>query len=253
MKRLFIALALGIAVGFSFLRWTAQHAFPTEDEIKNKIHAHMTREEVVQALGDPNGEHRVDARTMEARYLPALALLDKMEPGYIGFVVTFEDGVVRDWRVLTGEPSYAPNAGARAFKWWLILWPSLFVALLIIGRIRAIPVAINERADMLQAFTAMKIPPRLPADFAFITHDTSLRELLQRVGPCSRELNFAVRPDEVSNYPLIETKSGAQAIRTLVYDLPDSDSLMVMPEYPFEETSVIRAVYRWRGGAGAAD
>jgi len=253
VKRLFFALVVGVAVGFLFLRWSAHHAFPTEDEVKNKIHAGMTREDVVRALGDPNSEHRVDSRTMEASYLPTLALLDKFEPGYIGFVINFQDGLVRDWRVLTGEPSYSPGAGAGFFKWWLILWPSLFVVLLIIRWIRGVPTVLNQRSEMLDAFTRMKIPPRLPADFAFISHDTSVCELVQRVGPCSREINFAVSPDEVSNYPLIETKNGGSAIRTLVYDLPDSDSLIVLPEYPFQDTSVIRAVYRWPGGAGAAD
>ena len=130
MKRLFIALALGIGVGLFALHWTAEHRFPTEDEIGNKIHAGMTREEVVRAIGDPNSEHRVDARTIEARYLPALALLDRFEPGYIGFVISFEDGAVRDWRILNGQPSYAPNAGANFFKWWLIIWPILFINLI---------------------------------------------------------------------------------------------------------------------------
>ena len=256
MKGLFIALAIGIAVGFFFIHWTQHHAFPTEDEIKNKIHTGMTREEVVQALGDPASEHRIDARTMAATYVPALALLDKFEPGYIGFVINFEDGVVHDWRVLTGEPSYDPSAAAqRPFKWWLIIWPGLFVVLLIVRWIRGIfigvPIVLNQRAEMLQSFMGMKIAASLPADLAFMTRNTTLAEVIQRAGPCSREINFGVNADEVGNYPLIQTKNGTTALRTLVYDLPNSDSVIVMPEYPFTGESRIRAVYRWPGGAGA--
>ena len=187
-------------------------------------------------------------------YLPAFALLDKLEPGYVGFVVNFDDGVVRDWRSLTGAPSYEPIVvGQRLFKWWLIIWPSLFVIILIVRWFLGVPIVLNQRAQMLAAFTGMNIPSRLPADFAFITHETNLREVRERAGACTRELDFAVSPDEVSNYPLLQMKNGTSAIRTLVYDLPDSDSLIILPEYPFEDASMIRAVYRWPGGAGAAD
>ncbi len=234
------------------MRWTAGHAFPTENEIKNKIHPGMTRQEVVRSLGDPASEHRVDARTITATYIPALALLEKMEPGYIGFVVNFDNGVVRDWRILTGEPSYEPvTAGQRLFKWWLIIWPSLFVIILIVRWCLGVPAVFNQRAQMLAAFTGMKIARRLPVDFAFITHETNLHEVFKRTGAWTREINFVVGSDEVSNYPLMQTKNGAPAIRTLVYDLPNSDSLIVMPEYPFEDASLIRAVYLWPGGAGA--
>ena len=254
MTRLFVALAVGIAAGFFFMHWSAQHAFPTEEEIKNKIHPGMTRDEVVRALGDPASEHRIDARNITATYLPALALRDKFEPGYIGFVVNFEDGAVRDWRILSGEPSYVPTAAAqRPFKWWLITWPTLFIVLLLVRWVRGVPVVLNQRAEMLRAFMGMKIAAHLPADLAFITHDTALAEVVQRAGPPTREINFVVNAEEVSNYPLLQAKNGASAIRTVVYDLPNSDSLIVMPEYPFQDVSLIRAVYCWRGGAGAAD
>ena len=251
MKGLFISLAIGVGVGVLFMVSSARHQFPTEDDIKNRIHPGMTREEVVRVLGDPAYEVEDDVKTTTATYRPAVAQLDQPHPGYIGFAVNFENGAVRDWRILIGEPSYDPAVAVRPFKWWLIIWPTLFIALLLIRWIRGVPLVLNQRAEMLRAFMGMNIAACLPADLAFIKRDTTLAEVIQRAGPCTREINFVVSPDEVANYPLIQTKNGTSAIRTLLYDLPNSDSLIVMPEYPFEDASLIRAVYCWRGGAGA--
>jgi hypothetical protein len=129
---------------------------------------------------------------------------------------------------------------------WLIAWPLVFVIGFVIVFVRGIPVIMTQRARMLRAFVKMDIPSTLPPDFTFITHDTTMREIFERAGACTREIEFPVRREELHNYPLIRTKKGAPGIRTLEYELPYG-SLIVMPEYPFESESPTRAVYRWQG------
>ena len=215
----------------------------------------MTREEVVRVLGDPVNEHRVDDRTMETTYLPALALLDKFEPGYIGFVINFDNGVVRDWRPLTGQPSYDPEAVGppREFKWLMIGLAAVFVLLAFLGLLGRFATTVTERERMLLAFTKMEIPLDLPADFKFITRQTTLGEVSDRVGPWSRAVDLPVSEDEVGRYPLITTKHGKTALRIFEYDLPYSGRLVVVPEYPFDESSRVRAVYHWSDSFNPAE
>ena len=72
----------------------------------------------------------------------------------------------------------------------------------------------------MRAYVGMRIPATLPLDFAFIGHETTVQEVLERAGPSTREIEFYVTPEEVIHYPLVETKSGHSAIRILEYELP---------------------------------
>lgn len=223
------------------------HTFPTEKEIKDKIHAGMTREEVIRVLGQPSNEHVIDARMRTATYVPVIALLDKPERGYIGFVVNYENDVVRDWRILIGDPSYDPGAAGppSEFKWWAVFYGAVFFLLMLLRRFVRFATHVTERKRMLRSFAKMEIPSRLPADFAFVTRQTKFGEVMDRAGPPTRVIEFPVSDDEVYGYPGIKTASGQSAIRVFQYDLPYSGSLLILPEYPFDRDSLIRAVYHW--------
>ena len=243
----------GTAIFISFLLITCSHCwgfrnFPTESEVHANLRPGMTVDQVLALFGEPFSGRPEMCTSCRFRYLAPTGLRTVQRKGYQGFEVQFDEGRVRTWRAFYGFPSYDATAlePPRAFKWWLIGWPLTFIVGFIVAFFRGIPLALTQRARMLRAFVGMKIPPKLPPDFAFITHDTTFHEIIQRSGPCTRELEFAVRSEELHDYPLIRTKKGAPGIRTFVYELPYS-SLIVMPEYPFETESRTRAVYRWQG------
>jgi len=119
----------------------------------------------------------------------------------------------------------------------------MFVVAVLVGLFAGAKFFFGERRRVLRAFLGMKLSSDVPPDFAFITHDTTVDEVLERAGPCSRWVNFPVSDSEVQNYPLIETNTGGFAIRMMEYDLPYLGMVIVLPEYPFDGNSLIRAVY----------
>ena len=62
----------------------------------------------------------------------------------------------------------------------------------------------------------------LPNQFRFISHKTTLRQVIDRLGPYTR-----VRG------------SGVQAFE---YDLPDGSAVLIFPEHPFQPSNKIRDV-----------
>ena len=225
-------LASGISCG--------RNPFPTEEEVRQQLRPGMTKQQVIDAFGHPGG-----STESSATYYAGVGLLQREEPGYAGFVVHFRDGVVRDWETITNNPSYDPATlgPPLAFKLWLLSWPAMFVVAFLVGLFGAAKFLFAERRRLLRAFLGMKLSPNLPPDFAFITHDTTVGEVLERAGPCSRWVNFPTSASEVQNYPLIQTNTGRFAIRMLEYDLPYLGVVIVLPEYPFDDKSLIRAVY----------
>jgi hypothetical protein len=170
----------------------AFRGFPTEAKVNANLRSDMTTDQVVALFGKPFNGRPDRCINCHFLYLVPSGMRTADREGYQGFEVQFDEGKVRNWRIFTGRPSYDPVAVGppRAFKWWLISWPLMFIVAFIIAFVRGIPLAMNQRARMLRAFVGMKIPPKLPPEFAFITHDTTLREILERVGPCTGEVEF---------------------------------------------------------------
>jgi hypothetical protein len=166
----------------------AFRGFPTEAEVKANLRRDMTVDQVVALFGEPFNGRPEKCINCRLRYLVLSGMRTAEREGYQGFEVQFDEGKVRNWRVFTGRPSYDPSAlgRPRAFKWWLISWPMMFI----VAFIRGMPLAVNQRARMLSAFVAMKIPSKLPPKFGFITHDTTLREILEGVGLVRERLNL---------------------------------------------------------------
>jgi hypothetical protein len=221
-------------------------AFPTEDDVKSKLRPGMTVEEVVTVLGEPSNGRVPDCQKCSLQYIAPINRLDVPKEGYIGVVVHFDDGKVHDWRIYTGNPSYNPSLKMPSvFKWelWLI-GGLLAIALAIRFLLRIMPAGFMVYNDALAAYAARDIPlRRLPSEFRFITHDTTLQEVIAKVGPYSREVKLPVDPSSVGGYGFIETPQGGAAILTFEYDLPYSAAVIIMPEYPFEPSNRIRAVF----------
>jgi hypothetical protein len=101
--------------------------FPTEAEVRQKLHPGMTPEEVRAAFGYPLGRKAFSAQEETFTYFASANLRRRKEQGYAGFVVQFRDGRVRGWWPLTENPSYDPAALAPSagFKWLLLAVPVL--------------------------------------------------------------------------------------------------------------------------------
>jgi hypothetical protein len=131
------------------------------------------------------------------------------------------------------------------FKWYMLI----FIGLLLLGAIgglliRVIPVGIAEYGDVLKAFAEREISTsQLPSEFHFITHETTLQQVIDRLGPCSRVVRLPIDPKSGLGYGFVPTKLGGAAIIAFEYHLPYHAAAIVMPEYPFEPQNRIRAAF----------
>ena len=206
----------------------------------------MTAEQVVALFGEPGNGRPAKCINCTFSYIAPIGSLNIPKEGYIGFEVNFSGGKVHDWRIFTANPSYNPSLEMPlVFKWefWIL---GILIILGIIGGLilRIIPVGLVKYDDVVAAFAAREISTqRLPSEFHFITHDTTLQEVIDRLGPCSRKVRLPVDPESGLGYAFAPTKSGGAAILTFEYHLPYHAAAIVMPEYPFEPQNRIRAVF----------
>ena len=229
---------------FVFLSVVESRAFPTEPQVKSGLHSGMTPKEVAALFGPPNSGVAETCVDCTFRYVAPIGLRNVEREGYIGFVVDFRDGKATEWRIMTGEPSYAPPQMPWQFKTWLWFFVGSFVIGIVLKfLIRKTPVAWSFSKDVVNAFEAREIQAQqCPSEFRFITHDTTLQEVIDKVGMPTRRVKVAINPDAGLGYAL--ASSGLPAlILTFEYDLPYMSAVIVMPEFPFEPENRIRAVY----------
>jgi len=220
--------------------------FPTEQELQANLRRDMTPAQVVGLFGEPSGGRPENCVTCEIRYLAPIGMLTVEQEGYTGFEVQFRDGKVAGWRVFRGYPSYNPSMPMPAvFKWeFRLLGILVIVGIASALLLRIIPIGIQKYDDVLRAFARREISTgQLPAEFRFITHQTTLEEVFARIGPCSREAWLPVQVEEGWGSRFAMTKSGKAAFLTFEYHLPYHAAVIVMPEYPFTPDNRIRAVY----------
>jgi hypothetical protein len=229
-----------------FLGAASSIAFPTEEDVK-ALHQGMTPDEVVSRFGEPTNGRANPCIDCGFSYIPPAGSLNVEKEGYAGVRVEFALGKLRAWHIFRNNPSYDPdfNKMTAAFRWWLWIMGGMIV-LGVISRliIWLVPVAIAEYPTALEAFAARSIPSRqLPAEFRFITHETTLQEVIDRVGLYSRAAKLPVDPESGLGYAFASADSGASVILTFEYHLPYHAAIVIMPEYPFEPMSRIRAVF----------
>jgi hypothetical protein len=131
------------------------------------------------------------------------------------------------------------------FKWYIIVLIVLFF-LGLIGKLllRATPIAWQVSDEVVKAFEGREIQTRdLPSEFRFITHETTLQEVLDKFGKPSRAVKVAIDANAGLGYALVSSGTGPALISTLEYHLPYHAAVIVMPEFPFEPPNRIRAVY----------
>jgi hypothetical protein len=223
----------------------AVHAFPSEEQVKSKLRPGLTPDQVVALFGEPSNGRPMPCEDCNITYLALFGSLTVEKEGYIGVQIRFAGGKVRDWRILTGNPSYAEPkmpADVRRLLWF---FPIMFgIGLLFKWLIRITPVAAVVSAEVAQAFENREIrKEQLPAEFRFITHDTTLEEVLEKLGKPSRIVKVPISPDHGLGYALVSSNTSPAAIVTFEYDLPYHAAVIVMPEFPFEKANRIRSVF----------
>lgn len=229
-----------------FLGWlTRTDAFPSEEQLKSRLRVGLTADEVIAIFGEPSGGHVVPCVQCTFTYLPPVASLTVEKEGYSGVRIRFSGGRVRDWTIYTSNPSYAEPKTPAIFRYWLWFFGISF-ALGIVSKllIRITPVAAVISTEVAQAFENREIPTeRLPPEFRFITHDITLQKVIDKAGKPSRVVRVPISAESGLGYALVSSNTGNATIVTYEYDLPYHAAVIVMPEFPFEMQSRIRAVY----------
>ncbi len=107
----------------------------------------------------------------------------------------------------------------------------------------------DENRRLLRAFLQMEIPTaRLPVEFRFINHETTLADVARRLEIPSRQRTILLNAGDAAGYPFPETESGLLEMRVMEYELPYGSAVILMPEMPFATDSLIRPVYYRRMG-----
>ena|GEM_PF-3378549 len=221
------------------------YAFPREDDVKSRLRPGLTADQVVALFGEPNNHRAGPCLDCTFTYLAPLGNLTVAKEGYVGVRIWFQDGKVRAWHIYTGNPSYAEPTmppGVRRFLWFFgIMFVLGLISKLLI---RTTPVAHVVAEELAQTFEKRELQlDHLPTEFRFITHETTLQEVIDKAGDPSRVVKVPINPERGLGYALVSSGSGAATIVTYEYNLPYHAAVIVMPEFPFEPESRIRAVF----------
>jgi hypothetical protein len=221
------------------------NAFPTEREMTAKLRRGMTTHEVVSAFGQPRTGIPTLPGLSHMRYLPPLAELTANKEGYIGFEIELMDGRVTSWRTLRGNPSYAPMTAppeVMILPWLLkigLVGASVYGAILAFKRRR------SEDRSIIEAYKDRLIPTReLPIEFRFITHETTVKQVIEKAGPYLRRRKLPIDPRiATTGYIYTDDSPGRPAIALFGWEMPFDGAVILMPEYPFTGDSPIRAAF----------
>ena len=234
-----------VVVVFLFAWCSSALAFPSEEEVRSNLRAGLTAEEVVRMFGEPTNGRMRPCLECTLTYIPPLGSLTAETHGYTGVKIRFANGRVSDWHVLSGNPSYAEPQAPRFF-WPYLKFLGLVVLLGSVTKllIRFTPVTAVVADEVTSAFRKREITiEKAPPEFRFITHQTTLEEVIAKAGKPSRVVRVPIAAESESGNPLASTKTPRAVIVTYEYALPYHAAVIVMPEYPFEMQNRIRAVF----------
>lgn len=124
-----------------------------------------------------------------------------------------------------------------------MIWLVMFVVFSVLAGIRAKRWTKEENNSVFDAYAGKNLQNMNLPEFRFITHETTVQEVIAKLGEPSRRRKLSL--DSVVE------KQGAyhlngMSIPVLEYDLPYRAAVMVMPEYPGNPNDKIRAVF-YRG------
>lgn len=205
----------------------------------------MTYEELVAVVGEPKSVRTQPDDSIRIMYFAPIGARTVENEGYIGFEVHLVDRKVTDWRVMRDNPSYEPGLHVREhLRWPLWFWGALFFGGVLYATARSTQRAADEQTAILEAFRSRSIPTsKLPIEFRFISHDTTLSEVVERAGPVSRRTRILLSPESLPGYTLPETEDGQPFLPALEYDLPYASAVLVIGQAPFTDEERVHAVY----------
>lgn len=208
-------------------------AFPTEEEVRSKLHKGMTAEQVLATFGEPPGHAWVDVQLGgKVHYIAPVRARTRPGAGYAGFTVYFNAGKVWDWEVIILNPAYEHRFLPEGRNSWQVrLVAFLIVAGGLFAVIRAVRTARRRRKELLDAYAAREIASDLPPDLRFITGETTLQTVFDELGPSSHTHRLR-----------LNGAAGEGAIVAYEYDLPSNGAVTIIPEPPAQPESRIRAV-----------
>jgi hypothetical protein len=98
-------------------------SFPTEEEVRARLHRGMTAEQVFAEFGRPEGHQFIKFEIGgKLHYIAPPATRTVPEEGYAGFSVLFVKDQVWDWEVIRLKPSYEPRLlASRQDRWGIAL------------------------------------------------------------------------------------------------------------------------------------
>jgi len=146
---------------------------------------------------------------------------------------------------VASDPSNSPFFDLESI-WWVIL-----VVLSVLVGIRARRWTKEENSSVFDAYAGKDLQNMNLPEFRFITHETTVQEVIAKLGEPSRRrklsLDSVVEKQTAGAYHF-----NGMSIPVLEYDLPYRAAVMVMPEYPGKPNDKIRAVF-YRGAQADED
>jgi hypothetical protein len=132
-----------------------------------------------------------------------------------------------------------------------MIWLVISIVFSVLAGVRAKRWTKEEKNSVFDAYAGKNLQNMNLPEFRFITHETTVQEVIAKLGLPSRRrklsLDSVVEKQTVGAYHL-----NGMSISVLEYDLPYRAVVMVMPEYPGNPNDKIRAVF-YRGAQADED
>ena len=220
----------------------ASTGFPSEEQLKTELRQGMTPSEAIRKFGQPGSRIELNDQSFLCRFRAPLGYLTEEHEGYVGFELHFVEGTLHDWRSLRGNPSVAPLRPPPILRWYGRIFLLFGVGAALFLAFRRKQYAADEDQALLQTYVARRILTRRLPEFSFISHETTMQEVVDKMGPPSRTKNLSL--DTVVGFEKTAAHNvSGMSIPLAEYDLPYGAAAIVMAEYPYNPQNKIRATF----------
>ena len=168
-----------------------------------------------------------------------------MQNRFIFYLIAWTGLLLTNNAFAEGSPSPETNDFYSELQSLFRTWWIWAIILSVLAAIRGQRWAKEENTSIFDAYMGKALQNKNMPEFEFITHDTTVQEVIAKLGPPSQRRDLAL--DSVAGKKLApEYRVEGISIPVLEYDMPYNAAFMVMPEYPGKPEDKIRAVF-YRG------